>query len=698
MSTHASHPVSPISSEASFGVSDLLRVLSDRRVLIRNITLGVVGLTVAAMMSLPTLYTTSAVVMLDQRKNNVADVSSVLSALPTDPSSLQNQIQVLSSRDLALKVIDKLKLYADPEFNPQLDKTALPSLNPLRYLRSATGAPESPRDGIVNSFLSRLSVGSLGLSTSIEVSFTARDPARAAEIANAIATTYTEDQVALKVAASRQAAQWLSERMRQLALQVQQQEAAVQFYKAEHNLVESAGGNSLVDQQLMAINAQLVAAQSDLAEKKAAYERVTALTRTGNAADITPVVNSKMIGDLRTQEAELVRQEADLASRYGPNHPKMVAIRNEKRDLATKVAREVQGIAGSLQSDLEVARAHVGSIEASLRKVELQARDENMSRVKLNELQANLVSTRTAYESFVQRLRAVQDQDAIQIPEARVISTAPVPVAPSSPHRSLFIGASIPAGLLIGILFALLLERFQEFPAAPSPVLRDPYPTAATATAHSAPPRPVPALPPILAEFAATPDMRMADWVPDNLHSPYGQAVLGVLQSLLPVRTGQGRVIALTSALPDRNKAVFALSLMRVASRHGLRVVLIDADRGAIVPAAPDAGIAAVLGGVPLPKVLLRDRLSSAFVLSSIPTVWSQPRTADLLRHLRQTCDLIVVDGAPAGTAGVWPALAKLADDVVLFTAADAPQRDFDGALRLLVAMPAPLSGLVVSR
>ena len=135
--------------------------------------------------------------------------------------------------------------------------------------------------------------------------------------------------------------------------------------KTEHDLVESADGKSLVDQQLMAISAQLVAAQSGLTEKKAAYDRVAALSKTGNGADVTPVVNSKMIGDLRMQEAEVVRQEADLATRYGPNHPKMVSIRNEKRNLAAKISGEVTGIAGSMQSELEVARAHVGSIEAS---------------------------------------------------------------------------------------------------------------------------------------------------------------------------------------------------------------------------------------------------------------------------------------------------------------------------------------------
>lgn len=687
MSTHASNIASPKPSEAGFGLADLARVIAERGALIRNITLAVVGMTAVVMFAMPTVYSTSAVVMLDQRKNAVADLSAVLSALPTDPSSVQNQIQVLSSRDLALQVIDKLKLYADPEFNPALDKSALPSLNPLHYLRVSAPPSESPRDGIVNAFLSRLDVSSLGLSTSIEVSFSARDPNKAALIANTLAETYTQDQVATKVMAARKAAQWLSDRMHQLALQVQQQESAVQLYKTEHDLVESADGKSLVDQQLIAINAQLVAAQSDLAEKKAAYERVAALSQTGNGADVTPVVTSKMIGDLRTQEAELVRQEAELSTRYGPNHPKMAAIRNEKKDLAGKIAREVAGIAGSMESDLAVARAHVGSIEASLQRVERQAREENMARVKLNALEANLASTRSTYESFVTRLRAVQDQDGIQIPEARVISTAPVPAAPSSPHRTLFIGASIPAGLLLGILAALLVERFQA-PARVEP--RTPVQAFAAA--------PAPILPAVLAELPATSDMRMADWVVDNLASPYGQALAAVVQRLVPVRGGGARVVALTSCQPDAGKSVLVLGLARVAACYGLRVVVVDADLGRIVPPSPAGGIAALLNGTPLPQVMQRDRRSATFLLSSMPAVWSALRTSDLFRHLRQNCDLVLVDAAPPGVRGCWPALARLSDATVLVASAGAPQGLFEAALRSLVAISAPLTGLIVTR
>ncbi len=79
--------------------------------MIFGIAVLVVVATLAVLMYLPTLYSASASVMLDPRKNNVADLSSVLSQLPTDPASLQNQIQILQSRDLAAQAIAKLKLY-----------------------------------------------------------------------------------------------------------------------------------------------------------------------------------------------------------------------------------------------------------------------------------------------------------------------------------------------------------------------------------------------------------------------------------------------------------------------------------------------------------------------------------------------------------------------------------------------------------
>ena len=108
----------------------------------------------------------------------------------------------------------------------------------------------------------------------------------------------------------------------------------------------------------------------------------------------------------------------------------------QKRDLDGKVSQEASASADLIASDLAVARAHVDSIAASLAREEKQAAGDDLARVKLNALEANLASTRTMYESFVTRLRATQDQDDIQNPESRIISRAPIP------DRALFAASS----------------------------------------------------------------------------------------------------------------------------------------------------------------------------------------------------------------------------------------------------------------
>ena len=124
------------SEAASFALADLIALLRAKASLIVRVTAMVVAIAAVAVSLMPSRYSSSAVVMLDPRKNTVADLAAVLSALPTDPASLQNQIQVLQSRDLAAEVIAKLKLYDDPEFNGTMQQSVggvlLSALNPKR--------------------------------------------------------------------------------------------------------------------------------------------------------------------------------------------------------------------------------------------------------------------------------------------------------------------------------------------------------------------------------------------------------------------------------------------------------------------------------------------------------------------------------------------------------------------------------------
>ena len=362
-------------NETVFDLTDLLRVIRVRKKIILGTALAVVAITALALFRLTPLYSAKSLVMLDQRQNKVEDVEAVLSGLPTDPTSIENQVQILRSRNLLSRVIDKQHLMDDSEFGPgqpNLLAAAVYFLSPLHWFPQSVSTKtdaeklQDERNAIIDRLLGSETVAAQGRSSAILITFDSADANKAAAICNAIADAYVEDQLEAKFEATQKATVWLADRIRELSNQVQTADAAVQEYKAENGLTETVNGTSLVDQQMADLNGQLITARSDLAEKEARYARVVELQRTGHAEDVTQAVESPLISTLRGQETDLLRQEADLSSKYGPRHPKMLDLESQKRNLQAKIAEEVGRVVQTVGNDAAIARARVGSLQASL--------------------------------------------------------------------------------------------------------------------------------------------------------------------------------------------------------------------------------------------------------------------------------------------------------------------------------------------
>jgi uncharacterized protein involved in exopolysaccharide biosynthesis/Mrp family chromosome partitioning ATPase len=676
-----------------FQLGDFVTVLSDRRDLILKVMLAVIAIAVVVALLLPRQYSSSAVVMLEPRKNNITELSAVLAQLPADPATLQNQIQIITSREIAEEVITRLQLYNDPEFNPVLPSSSMFSLSTWLPRSGNGGDTNVIHDQILENFLKHVSADPNGLSTAITIYARASTAKKAQDIANALAQAYVDSQVTQQSNATQGTSDWLDRRTNDLAQQLMQEQAAVQAYKAQHGLNDSAPGNSLVDQQMAAINAQIVTARSELAEKQAQLERVGPSAAAGNAESVSQVVNSPLITQLRTQQADLIRQEADLSSKYGPLHPRLQAVQAQQRDLAAKIQQETQRIAGSLGNDVESAKTHLASLEQSLAQVERQANSQNQARVQLQALQSNADSTKTQYEAFVGRLRATQDESPVAAPESRIISSATFPLSPNAPRRALIVGASIPLGLLLGILAALLSEyagyavpvRVKKEPRAKAvKPARAPRPAkAARAEAAAGKPIALPPVwngPPILAELANAERLGAASYVVDYPASRYATA-MSALVDQLDSRDGGAAVVAVTSAQNGESKSAVAVSIARTAAQMGKKTVLIDCDPSQLAVKAMDApatnGLYEVLtGAVPLSQALAKDSRSGAYALAmtrrppKLSTMFTSAAMERLLEVLKEGADLVVMDcsRALAPEAGL---LAKLGDATLLVTRKD---------------------------
>lgn len=675
--------VPPAYAPRGFQLADFIRIVDARRGLILKVMGGVVLCALIVALALPTLYSSAATVLLDPRKNNITDLSAVVSPLTADPAAVQNQIQIITSRDLAATVVDRLKLTADPEFNPAIAPLGLgdilAGLNPRNWFASSKPATAAlQRERVIDNLRRHVWADAQGLSTTITIAASSRDAVKATAIANAVADAYVKGQIANKVDATNATTGWLNRRLSDLAQQLEIQQAAIQRYKASHNLNDSAPGASIVDQQMVGISTQVVQARSELAEKQAVADRITQLVAAGNPADVAQIVSSPLIVQLRTQQAALLAQQADLNSKYGPLHPKMQAIEEQKRDLDAKIAQEVGRLAASAANDVMVARAHLNSLQGSLGGTESTAREQNMARVQLQAMESNATSTKTMYEAFVQRLRQSQNLDDVQTPESRIISSAAVPLYPTGPSRMLIVGASVPLGLLLGILAALLVEKLGPL----MPVRVNGAPRAALVPpAKGSAPRAMTVWngPPILGEINDPAQLRAADFVLDYPASKYSHAMAALVRELeaRPNTGGGGAVIALTSADNGESRSAIAVSLARAASRMGKKAIIVDCAPARLASKAIRAkvkrGLYDVLTGkVPLNAALARDPRSETYLLATPErprnslTMFSSRPMAKLVSVLREGADFIVMDCGSLVAGPDAAVIARMADVTVL--------------------------------
>jgi len=256
----------PGSLETLFDLRNVLRLLRMRWHIVFGTTLLVVAVTALGVYRLTPQYTAHALVMLDAHQNQMV-TSTALASREQDyfyePSLIENQVQILYSRVLAARVIDKLELDKDLKFNPPppLEKadaeaatagwlTLLKRVDPRKWLEQPQVSilteqekAVNEREALIDRVLGGLTAKSRGRSTAIEISYVDPDPARAAQIANALADAYVEDQLNAKYDASQKATQWLSDRIQTLADQVRNADVAVQQYKAENNLTDTNGSS-----------------------------------------------------------------------------------------------------------------------------------------------------------------------------------------------------------------------------------------------------------------------------------------------------------------------------------------------------------------------------------------------------------------------------------------------------------------------
>ncbi len=161
---------------------------------------------------------------------------------------------------------------------------------------------------------------------------------------------------------------------------------------------------------------------------------------------LSTVIDVSLKGRDPREAARMVNALADgfLADQVAT---KQATIRQASKWLAARVA--------DLGRELGAAEKQV----TALRKQSLEGGASREVTPGLVELEATLDADRQLYTSLLRRLKETRMQEDMQFPDARIIAYATPPLHPSAPIWSFTLALAALAGLVIGIVVALIQEH-----------------------------------------------------------------------------------------------------------------------------------------------------------------------------------------------------------------------------------------------
>src|SRR5262249_35953705 len=337
---------------------------------------------------------------------------------------------------------------------------------------SPTSEEEQSILGAINGLRGTLSLSRSGKAQVLSISIISTDPAKAAQLANAVANAYVVNELDARFESAKQASGWLSDRLVELRQQLRDSEEAVTKFRNEHGLVRSGPTIALNDQQLSELNSKLIAARTDVAEKKTRVDFLADVAGGKKTLDsLSDTFQSKgdSMGALRAKLADASQRQADLLARYSSRHPAVVNVEAEKRDIERSIAAETQRMIQAVNAEYALAKARLSATEQAMREATGQGGLNYEDSVRLRELERTAAVNKSLFEDVLQKAKITDEQSTFRPREARIIMPAQTG-GQSFPNTNRVLLTALIVGLGLGVGGAIAMEMLNAGFATPRQV------------------------------------------------------------------------------------------------------------------------------------------------------------------------------------------------------------------------------------
>ncbi len=466
--------------EIDIDIGGIFAALWRKRVRLLLFGLIAAVLTFFVLQMLSPKYKSETQILIESRNRDFAGDNrgnSEQSRALLDQEGIASQVQVITSRDVARAVINRLGLAKMPEFDTALTPSGVSDIlamfglinNPLNI---------SPEERVLKQFYKNLKVSQISRSRVIAIEFVSKDQSLAASVPNAIADEYLRLQREAKQGINIDEAAALEPQINQLRNKVRLAEAKVADYRSSSDLLMGRNNASLATQQLSEMSTELSRVRSERAEAEAKVASIKSVLNSGASIDsISDVLSAPLIQRLRERQVNLRSQIADLSATLLSAHPRIKALKSQLANLDQQIRSEAKKILSSLKNDANVARSREKSLLANLNNLKAESARVGEDQVELRALEREATAQRELLQTYLRRFREASSKQGqnFLVADARIISRATIPSESFFPKVlpiviSAFVGTILVSAMFI-LASALASARPQRMAAAmPMPV------------------------------------------------------------------------------------------------------------------------------------------------------------------------------------------------------------------------------------
>jgi succinoglycan biosynthesis transport protein ExoP len=449
-----SQPPSSERHEFVLSPADLRKIVFKRRFLILGFLLA--GISIAAIITFLTTPVYEAIARIDINPSRSANlgisdiIESKTSGDVSESTRLLTEVRILQSETVLEAVLQSQNLFLKPPFSRAFKKSPYSPEKGLTPLQ---------RYSVLRILKSRLQVLAIPNTDIVEIHYRDPDPAQAGQIANAVVDQYLELDLRSRYEGTLRISNWLSEQMSELKTHAADaQRKVAQFERANNLIGMGTESGNLVEDSLRIVNEQLIQAEADRIVKEARYR----LAQSRNPELLVSVAPTTTLVTLRSQQAQLLVEAAQLKAKYGTDYPRVREVEKQLAAVQVDIDGEITNLLKRFEEEYNAAVKTESLLQGRLDQAKQEAFRVSDSSADYEILKHEAESTADLYDALQMKLKEASVTAGLNSNNVNLVDKAAVPALPVVPIKRVNFAFGAVIGLFLGLTAAIALESMDD--------------------------------------------------------------------------------------------------------------------------------------------------------------------------------------------------------------------------------------------